>query len=161
MGYCCLNKRFEISDENVTNVRDAQPINLDICHVYMRSISAVSFLVLYGLAMIRPAFPLIDYYIELEEYKRNCINKTKPEMHCNGQCILMQKLKAFSAQEQEPAAPAPVKINFEDYPIAICEEFVPATSLLISSNDFENSLPPPFFIGHYISDIFRPPSFRV
>jgi hypothetical protein len=113
---------------------------------------------LYGLALIKPTLPLINYYIKLEEYKRNCVNKAKPEMHCNGQCILMQKLRAFNALEQEPVAPVPVKINLEDYPIGICEEFAAAKSLLSANKDFENSFPPTVFIGRYVVEIFHPPS---
>lgn len=31
-----------------------------------------------------------------------CINRDKPEMHCNGRCILMQKMKKAQQKEQSP-----------------------------------------------------------
>lgn len=83
----------------------------------MKQIIAIIFVTLYGLALVRPALPLVDYYVQLEAYKARCINKTRPEMKCNGQCILMQRLKAMQNEQPEPTAPAPVKVNFEDYPI--------------------------------------------
>jgi hypothetical protein len=38
-----------------------------------------------------------------QEYiaKALCINRSKPEMHCNGNCILMQRLKAAEEQEKK------------------------------------------------------------
>lgn len=30
-----------------------------------------------------------------------CINKNKPEKHCNGKCVLMQRIKASEEQEQK------------------------------------------------------------
>lgn len=42
-----------------------------------------------------------DYQIHLPEYLEQCINKDKPQLHCNGQCVLMKKIKE---KEQEDAA---------------------------------------------------------
>src|SRR6186713_147970 len=100
----------------------------------MKSTLAISFLLLYGLTLIRPILPLVDYYIRLERYKKECINKARPELLCNGQCILMQRLKAANVQGREPSAPAPVKINLQDNPINICEESAYELTLFLSSD---------------------------
>ncbi|MCX6204916.1 MAG: hypothetical protein NTZ19_01520 [Bacteroidetes bacterium] len=34
-----------------------------------------------------------NYYTNTEAYAKNCINKAKPKMHCNGKCQMMKKLK--------------------------------------------------------------------
>ena len=34
-----------------------------------------------------------NYYTNTQAYAKNCINKAKPKMHCNGKCQMMKKLK--------------------------------------------------------------------
>ena len=34
-----------------------------------------------------------NYYTNTQAYAKNCINKAKPKMHCNGKCQMMRKLK--------------------------------------------------------------------
>jgi hypothetical protein len=38
-----------------------------------------------------------------QELQEACLNKRQPELHCEGKCVLMQKLKAFKqdAEDQE------------------------------------------------------------
>ncbi len=40
----------------------------------------------------------MDYEIHLPDYIAKCINKDRPELHCNGQCELMKKVRE---QEKE------------------------------------------------------------
>jgi hypothetical protein len=39
------------------------------------------------------AFIVFDYYLNTESFAVNCENKAKPQMHCNGQCQMVKKLK--------------------------------------------------------------------
>lgn len=66
------------------------------------SLKPVSILLLFSLLMTNfsnlflfAGFELNRNYIAAEF----CVNKNKPELHCNGQCYLMKKLK--QAQEKE------------------------------------------------------------
>ena len=43
------------------------------------------------------------YYTDTGAYAQNCINKAKPQLHCNGKCQLMKKLK----QEEKKDAQNP------------------------------------------------------
>lgn len=43
------------------------------------------------------------YYTDTNAYAQNCINKAKPQLHCNGKCQLMKKLK----QEEKKDAQNP------------------------------------------------------
>lgn len=79
---------------------------------------AVILLLVYGVALVKPVLPLVDYYLVMEVYLEQCINKHRPELHCNGQCILMQKLKALNGEAKTPQAPAPVKITLQDFRLA-------------------------------------------
>lgn len=42
---------------------------------------------------------VLDYYSNTSAFARNCINKARPLLHCNGQCQLMKKLKAIESKE--------------------------------------------------------------
>jgi hypothetical protein len=123
----------------------------------MKQRFAILFMMLYGLALLRPALPLIDYYVKLNEYQQSCVNRSKPQLHCNGQCVLMKKLQALDAGNNAPAAPMPVKINFEDYPLGFIERVVLQSRIhnaYISQNEYIVScLVSP---GH-LPDVFHPP----
>lgn len=52
---------------------------------------------------------VVDYYSNTGSFARNCVNKARPQMHCNGQCQLMKKLKAIESKESSaPEYKAPV-----------------------------------------------------
>ncbi len=85
----------------------------------MKSLIAIIFVLLYGLVLLRPAAQVAEYYVALESYKEKCLNKTRPELNCDGSCLLSQKLKAMDAAQQDPAAPAPAKISMEEFPIGL------------------------------------------
>ncbi len=41
----------------------------------------------------------MEYQIHLPEYLAKCINKDRSELHCNGQCVLMKKIKEKEKEE--------------------------------------------------------------
>ncbi len=41
------------------------------------------------------------YYVNTESYARNCINKAKPQLHCNGKCQMLKKLKQEQKKDQQ------------------------------------------------------------
>ena len=128
----------------------------------MKTTIAILFLFLYGLALLKPAFPLIEYYSKMEIYLANCTNKKRPELHCNGQCILMQKLNAINqVMPDSPSPPAPAKINFEDYPIGFIDEFTPVKSPGASTNDRFAIAACIVFSCTFENAIFHPPSVSV
>lgn len=44
----------------------------------------------------------IGYIIEKKEYVKRCVNKAKLELHCNGKCQLVKKIKEQGEKEQAP-----------------------------------------------------------
>jgi hypothetical protein len=124
----------------------------------MKRSVAIVFTLLYGIALIRPAFPLVEYYIKMEVYIEQCTNKKRPELHCNGQCILMQKIKAMNIETQEPTAPAPAKINFEDYPIGFVEGLHPLKPLSVNTKPGITITSTVKLSGKHITSIFHPPA---
>lgn len=51
---------------------------------------------------LKPIFPVIDYAVNYDYITEVlCINKAKPELHCNGKCHLMKEL-AKAADDDKP-----------------------------------------------------------
>ena len=46
---------------------------------------------------------LVDYKLNRIEYLKSCQNIDKPLLHCNGQCVLMKKLKKQAEKEAKQA----------------------------------------------------------
>ena len=44
---------------------------------------------------------LLDYQINKARFAKNCVNKARPQMHCNGQCQLMKKLRQQQKKEEQ------------------------------------------------------------
>lgn len=53
--------------------------------------------------MLKPLVPLMDYAVNYEYISTTlCINKTKPELHCNGKCYLSKELAKSSKEDSSP-----------------------------------------------------------
>jgi hypothetical protein len=60
---------------------------------------------IFGQASIRTLWAL-DYQLDRVEYLKNCENKDKPSMHCDGKCYLKKRmLDNPSNQSKEPKLP--------------------------------------------------------
>lgn len=82
-----------------------------------------------------------------------CINKAKPEMHCNGQCYLKKEIQK---SESKQTVPANSRDNTE-FQFFVVEDFsidFRAQTSLVSRHT-------PYLVNptrHSINDKFRPPS---
>lgn len=53
---------------------------------------------------------VMDYYANSTVYAKQCENKARPKMHCNGKCQMMKKLQQQEKQEQgDPERKASLK----------------------------------------------------
>lgn len=101
---------------------------------------------------------LADYLVNIELYKKKCINKTKTMLHCNGKCQMLKKLKR---QNTGAASDSPVP-SFNQYEVVLSSksyfptiDFVDFSSTLIYSS-FNSSL-----FSIFKESIFQPPGFIV
>ena len=63
---------------------------------------------------LKPVFPVIEYVANYEYITKTlCINKEKPQMHCNGKCHLMKEL-AKAAETEKPIS-SDKKINARQF----------------------------------------------
>ena len=42
-----------------------------------------------------------SYYINTAAYAKNCENKAKPKLHCNGKCQMMKKMRQEENKEKQ------------------------------------------------------------
>ncbi len=81
----------------------------------MKRLIAFTIITIYLMALLRPIFPYIEYLVN-KEYIATvlCINKDKPEMHCNGKCHLTKQLKKASEDENNSPSDLPKQYNKTD-----------------------------------------------
>ncbi len=87
---------------------------------------------LYFVAMLKPAMPLITYYLNHSYIvKVLCVNKDKPELACNGKCYLMQMIQKKQKEQEEENMPS---VDMRIYPVG----FVKLMKLKINESFIEN-----------------------
>jgi len=66
-----------------------------------KQITACILLAAFSLQMLSKGLVYIDYYTNTFSYAKNCINKTRPQMHCNGKCQMMKKLQQEEKKDSQ------------------------------------------------------------
>ena len=101
----------------------------------------------------RGGLVMINYYTNTAAFAKNCINKVKPKMHCNGKCQMMKKMQEEEKKEQENT-----ERTFKIEPAVLC-----AVSIFCSSKiPLINIIKPTLYdidysIKSFPSDVFHPP----
>lgn len=97
----------------------------------------------------------LGYLLQKKEYMKQCVNKARPQMHCNGKCLLMKKIEEQEKKEQGQ----PPALKF-----ASRVEVLPAkSSFLLSFNFSVQNIHAQFFPWNsgipvdQPSSIFHPP----
>lgn len=118
----------------------------------LKQIVCCILLILFTAQTFSGIFLVADYYLHTEKYIENCVNKNKPEMHCNGHCQLNKQLakdqhKADSNQRQDSKLVSP-------YIYPTCDEYAQVLQL--------NLIPEykPYLVSFsslHITAILRPP----
>lgn len=57
-----------------------------------------------------------------------CINKARPQLHCNGKCHLAKQLRKADDTEKKVPTGAPVKVKYEVLPVATFAFAAPAVA---------------------------------
>ncbi len=115
----------------------------------------IAFTFLYMLAMLRPVMPVFDYVINqdyIAEYL--CINKDKPEIHCDGKCYLMEML-AEQNQQKKQNLPA---IDLREYPIGFVQVVHLSPRIDSSLNTTTNNTYIEQYSFLFNNSLFHPPN---
>lgn len=66
-----------------------------------RQLTAFIFLAAILAQTFSRTFVIADYYTNTSKYIKNCENKARPKMHCNGKCQMMKRLQQEEKKDQE------------------------------------------------------------
>lgn len=67
----------------------------------LRPLTASLFLLAFLIQMFSGQFITLDYYLNTGAYVKNCVNKARPKMHCNGKCQAMKKIQQQESKDQQ------------------------------------------------------------
>jgi hypothetical protein len=101
---------------------------------------------------------MADYMVNLEAYKKSCVNKAKPKLQCNGKCQMLKKIKKQEGNN-ETNMPAP-KFNQPELVLS-SKSFFPSIDKVITSNATSFYTYTTSFSTNYIGSIFHPPGFYI
>jgi hypothetical protein len=66
-----------------------------------KQIASILLLAAFTLQTFTGIFVLADYYANTSAYAKNCVNKARPKLNCNGKCFMMKKMREEEKKEQE------------------------------------------------------------
>lgn len=96
----------------------------------------------------------VEYYLHFQDYVAQCLNLDKPDLNCNGTCILMQKMQEVENQKAEQNLQQLDMLNFYVYSDLMHADFRNEILILKESTPFhiqENYLMPA------LGTLFQPP----
>src|SRR3954454_17595512 len=67
----------------------------------LRIATTILLLAAFGAQTFQSSLLVLSYYLDKEAYSKDCENRFRPQMHCNGQCLLMKKLRDQETKEQQ------------------------------------------------------------
>jgi hypothetical protein len=97
---------------------------------------------------------MADYMVNLEAYKKSCINKAKPKLNCNGKCQMLKKMKKQEGDNGTNAL-AP---KFNQIEVVLSSKsFFPSIQVVSTTNISTFYTYNDDFSSNYIGSIFHPP----
>lgn len=97
----------------------------------------------------------MDYQLHLPDYIAQCINKERPQLHCNGQCILMKKIREKEKEETKKNL-----VVYEYSALYVHKEGLTLPALKKTFEEKEKNHFPPYLVAYLFdsySSVFRPP----
>ncbi|MGG9964774.1 hypothetical protein [Ferruginibacter sp. SUN106] len=66
-----------------------------------KQIAAIFLIIAFTAQTFSGGFVMLNYYSNTAAFAKNCENKARPKMHCNGKCQMMKKLQQEEKQDQQ------------------------------------------------------------
>lgn len=67
----------------------------------IRYTTAILLIFAFAIQTFKGGFVIFDYYSNTAAFAKNCINKAKPKLHCNGKCQMMKKMQEEEKKDQQ------------------------------------------------------------
>jgi hypothetical protein len=73
---------------------------------------------------------LLSYFTNKHAYERYCVNKARPQLHCDGKCQMAKKIKAEEERDQKDplkqSLSSEVSLINQNHFVQIDPEFIPS-----------------------------------
>lgn len=113
------------------------------------------FLLIFSAQSLGNIFLYADYYLNKKDYLVRCVNKNRPQLKCNGQCLLMKKIRAKEQKDQDDAEKR-MEYKVEVLDCNLNEIEVALTTSGLAEKSYSNFIPG--LLQDRTSSLFRPPS---
>ena len=67
----------------------------------LKQLAAFFLLIAFVCQTFSNGWVMVEYYTNTAAFAKNCENKVKPALHCNGKCQMMKKMQAAESKEQQ------------------------------------------------------------
>ena len=122
----------------------------------IRYISAILLLCAFAIQSFNGFFIVINYYSNTASFAKNCENKYKPQLNCEGKCVMMKKMIAAEKKEQQ-APQRKLEIKNDVYtPESFTAQLAFNNTSSIRNNFIRYSNSP---LSGYQHSVFHPPAF--
>ena len=71
----------------------------------IRCISAILLLFAFAVQSFNGVIIIINYYANTASYSKDCVNRFRPQLKCEGKCVMMKKM--IEAEKKDRQAPQP------------------------------------------------------
>ncbi|MBO9595414.1 MAG: hypothetical protein J7599_21105 [Niabella sp.] len=118
---------------------------------------ALFFLMTFTMQTFSKTIMMIDYRVNQQAYAKNCVNKFRPKMHCNGHCQLMKQMEEDEKKSQQNPER---KMEFKNEITLSSKSFFPELTFITHS---QPSVYAHIIIGMEIKrprSVFHPPALR-
>lgn len=108
-------------------------------------------------AMVAPIL-FLDYELRKDFIIKNyCINKNKPELHCDGKCYLAKKIQKANEQDEQQATQQFINKFFSIESVNNASNYIEYQFTVIEIADFYIETKQSLHAFSFISRLFQPP----
>lgn len=126
----------------------------------MKKILSISFVLLILMQSFSKIWIILSFKVNQDHIaKVLCINRDKPEMHCNGNCVLMQRIKA-SEEKERKEIPQKIKEQKEILYCFVISKWQLQTPIEKKSPKQQPTFYQAPFTAAFVNGIFRPPKIK-
>jgi hypothetical protein len=116
---------------------------------------AIFLLIAFVTQTFSSGFVVLDYFTNTAAFAKNCVNKAKPKLHCNGKCQMMKKLQEEEKKDQQmPERKSETKIDL----LSFTASFPSINRSFVAIAGEQTSFQYNVSLSKMPRSIFRPPS---
>ena len=119
-----------------------------------KQVAAIFLILAFTAQTFSAGFAMLNYYANTAAFAKNCENKDKPKMHCNGKCQMMKKLKQEQKQDQQnPERKSENKVDVLSSKSFFCNSVAAFSVITAKAVTVEKNYP----LTHIAYAFFHPP----